>query len=105
MSPDGYWDIAIEAPQGSQRGSFDFALDGTALAGTSVILGFPPLPIVRGSAQGNLLSFDVDIADPAPMVVHFSITVNGDQLLGTAQPRDMPVFAVSGSRAPARPGR
>lgn len=97
-SVDGKWNITINTAMGSQAGKLHLVTAGTTLSGKATMPN-GELEIVNGTADGNDLKWDIKVKRPLPMTGHFSATVAGDALSGTAILGPMGEASFEGSRA------
>jgi hypothetical protein len=81
MAVDGTWSIAMETPLGTRQATLSLARSGATLTGKmSGEAG--ATDIMDGKADGDAISFKVDITNPMTMTLEFSATVAGDTLSG-----------------------
>ncbi|MFG2049446.1 hypothetical protein ACGFIW_18685 [Micromonospora sp. NPDC048935] len=100
MLVEGFWDVAIKTPLGTRRTQLElFTADG-------VLQGISrgekeQLTLNDLSQDGNRLTWYQNITKPMRMVLSFDVTIDGDDMTGTASGGPMPAAKVSGSRAAA----
>ena len=80
MSIDGTWEVTISTPMGEQKATVTLAADGDKLTGNMAsAMGSQDF---EGTADGNNVSWEVDITNPMPMTLKISATVDGDSVIG-----------------------
>jgi hypothetical protein len=97
MSIDGTWTIVVESPMGEQKSTVELKIDGNALTGTS----HGPngdAPIADGKADGNDVSWKLDITQPMPMTLEVSGTVDGNSIAGRVKAGMFGSFPFTGTR-------
>ena len=97
MSAAGTWSITVESPMGAQESKVDLAIDGTSLTGTTSGSG-QSLPIYDGSANGDAVSWKVDVTTPMPMTLTFDGKVSGDDISGDVAAGAFGSFPFTGTR-------
>jgi hypothetical protein len=98
MAIDGTWKIAMETPLGKREASLQLHASGGALTGKmSGEAG--SIDIYDGSVSGDQGSFKVDITQPMPLTLEFSVTANGDALSGSVKLGMFGNAPVTGERA------
>ena len=98
MSADGTWNTTMNTPMGEQKGSLTIATDGDSLSGK---LEGPQgaIDIKDGTVNGNEIAFKADIAQPMPMTLEFSATVDGDSISGSVKLGAFGNASFTGTRA------
>jgi hypothetical protein len=97
MSIDGTWTIVVASPMGEQKTNVELKTDGTAVTGTD----HGPngdAPIYDGKADGNNVSWKVDITQPMPMTLEVSGTVENDTISGRVTAGVFGSFPFTGKR-------
>ena len=98
MAIDGTWKIAMETPLGTREASLQLQASGGTLTGKmSGEAG--STDIYDGSVSGNQGSFKVDITQPMPLTLEFSVTADGDALSGSVKLGMFGNAPVTGARA------
>ena len=100
MSADGSWEITVNSPLGEQESTVELQTDGNTLSGVQSGEGQSG-PIYDGKADGDRVSWKVDVTHPMKLTIHFEGTVEGDSISGTAKAGMFPKMKFSGSRAAA----
>lgn len=98
MSIDGIWTITVESPMGAQTTKVELKADGSTVTGTD----HGPngdAPIYDGTADGNNVSWKVDITQPMPMTLEVSGTVDGAAISGRVKAGVFGSFPFTGNRA------
>ncbi|KXK59077.1 MULTISPECIES: hypothetical protein [Micromonospora] len=100
MSVEGIWKVAVATPFGTRRteltlSSADGVLQGVS-RGEKETLTLQDLRL-----EGNRLSWYQSITKPMRMDLSFDVTVDGDEMTGTAKGGPMPAAKVSGHRQSA----
>jgi len=95
---DGTWETVTNTPMGQQKGTVKLQTDGDKLTGT--ISGAQgTVDIQEGSVDGNSARWKLDITNPMPITLEFSVTVDGDSLSGNVQLGAFGTATISGTRA------
>jgi hypothetical protein len=97
MTADGDWDLVVTTPLGERRGVLSLKTEGKVLLGRQTADG-NSTEIFDGDADGTVLSWKISIADPMPMILKFSGSIEGDRLSGTVALGDFGDFSFSGTR-------
>ena len=98
MSADGTWNVTLNTPMGAQAGTLDLATDGNTLTGT---MSGPQgsMELENGTADGDSLSWTVNMTQPMPITIEATATVAGDEISGEAKLGAFGTATFSGSRA------
>ena len=98
MSADGTWNVTLNTPMGAQAGTLELATDGNALTGT---MSGPQgsMELENGTADGDSLSWTVNMTQPMPITIEATATVDGDEISGEAKLGAFGTATFSGSRA------
>ena len=81
---DGVWETVMNTPMGAQKATATLATDGDKLTGTlSGAQGTAELQ--DGKADGNNVSWSMDLTQPMPMKLEFTATVEGDDISGNVK--------------------
>ncbi|MDE0063000.1 MAG: hypothetical protein OXP09_07710 [Gammaproteobacteria bacterium] len=98
MSADGTWNTTMNTPMGAQQATLELKTDGSSLTGTmSGQQG--TIELKDGAADGDSLSWKVDITTPMAMTLEFSATVDGDSISGNVKLGAFGTASFSGTRA------
>ena len=97
MSADGTWNVTLNTPMGAQAGTLELATDGNALTGT---MSGPQgsMELENGTADGDSLSWTVNMTQPMPITIEATATVDGDEISGEAKLGAFGTATFSGSR-------
>ena len=98
MSVQGTWDLAVARSDGTVIVMLDLTMLGNVVTGTSKRSDGLTVAIVDGSFDGEKLAYDVEIQDPIPARLHFSLTASGDTLAGTFASEQVGGGTVTGKR-------
>ncbi len=80
MSAAGTWQITAQTPMGEQQSTVELAESGSELTGRMTA---PEESVIyEGSANGDELSWRVDISKPMSLKLHVTATVDGDSMSG-----------------------
>jgi hypothetical protein len=90
----GTWDTTISSPVGDQSVTFEFSDESTGIARHA--MGSIPLQNVRSS--GDVASFQATITSPMKLTLNCSVTIDADQMTGTARAGLFGSFAIVGRR-------
>ena len=98
MSADGTWSVTLNTPMGAQAGTLELATDGNTLTGT---MSGPQgsMELENGTADGDSLSWTVNMTQPMPITIEATATVDGDEISGEAKLGAFGTATFSGSRA------
>ena len=98
MSADGTWNVTLNTPMGAQAGTLDLATDGNTLTGT---MSGPQgsMELENGTADGDSLSWTVNMTQPMPITIEAKATVDGDEISGEAKLGAFGTATFEGSRA------
>ena len=98
MSADGTWNVTLNTPMGAQAGTLELATDGNTLTGT---MSGPQgsMELEHGTADGDSLSWTVNMTQPMPITIEATATVDGDEISGEAKLGAFGTATFSGSRA------
>ena len=98
MSADGAWNVTLSTPMGAQAGTLELATDGNTLTGT---MSGPQgsMELENGTADGDSLSWTVNMTQPMPITIEATATVDGDEISGEAKLGAFGTATFSGSRA------
>ena len=98
MSADGTWNVTLNTPMGAQAGTLELATDGNTLTGT---MSGPQgsMELENGTADGDSLSWAVNMTQPMPITIEATATVDGDEISGEAKLGAFGTATFSGSRA------
>ena len=98
MSADGTWTVTLNTPMGAQAGTLELATDGNTLTGT---MSGPQgsMELENGTADGDSLSWTVNMTQPMPITIEATATVDGDEISGEAKLGAFGTATFSGSRA------
>jgi hypothetical protein len=97
MTVSGDWTIAINSAIGTRMSEATLNQDGTTLEGSMMLEGRIQ-PIRNGKADGNAVSWEVDVTAPYPMTLSFSGTVAGAAMAGQGKAGGFGSFNWSGTR-------
>ena len=98
MSADGTWNVTLNTPMGAQAGTLELATDGNTLTGT---MSGPQgsMELENGTADGDSLSWMVNMTQPMPVAIEATATIDGDEISGEAKLGAFGTATFSGSRA------
>ena len=98
MSADGTWTVTLNTPMGAQAGTLELVTDGNTLTGT---MSGPQgsMELENGTADGDSLSWTVNMTQPMPITIEATATVDGDEISGEAKLGAFGTATFSGSRA------
>jgi len=98
MSADGTWNVTLNTPMGAQAGTLELATDGNTLTGT---MSGPQgsMELENGTADGDSLSWTVNMTQPMPITIEATATIDGDEISGEAKLGAFGPATFSGSRA------
>ena len=97
MAIDGRWTVTVSSPMGPLESELEVTSNGGTLTGTQKASG-DERQIYNGTANGNEVSWSVDISQPIPATLTFRGSVDGDSLQGSVQAGAFGAFPFSGSR-------
>ena len=100
MTVDGKWNVMLNAPMGSQQTTLSLATSGNSLSGS---FDAPPpigkLDFADGTADGDDLSWTVEVTVPMPMTLEFTAAVSGNKINGDVKLGAIGTGTISGVRA------
>ncbi len=98
----GSWDVQVFTPETTYRMELRLSQEGSKISGQMVSGDFGTLELFDGSVDGGAVSFKV-MVDPGegPLEVRFDVSIDGDELTGTATPNGEQGAPVEGKRRPA----
>ena len=98
MSADGTWNVTLNTPMGAQAGTLELATDGNTLTGT---MSGPQgsMELENGTADGDSLSWTVNMTQPMPITIEATANVDGDEISGEAKLGAFGTATFSGNRA------
>ena len=98
MSADGTWNVTLNTPMGAQAGTLELATDDNTLTGT---MSGPQgsMELENGTADGDSLSWTVNMTQPMPIAIEATATIDGDEISGEAKLGAFGTATFSGSRA------
>ena len=82
MIAQGNWELAVSRPDGEVSATLSLTGAGNVVTGTSSRSDGLTTAILDGRFDGDVLTYDIEIRDPAPARLHFELTVSGDTLFG-----------------------
>ncbi len=98
MSATGKWSVTVKSPMGEGPATMDFVDEGGSLSGTlSGAQGDQSFE--GGTADGNSLSWVMDVTSPMPMKVECTAEIDGDAISGGLKFGAMGSATFEGSRA------
>jgi hypothetical protein len=80
MSADGTWQITAQTPMGEQQSTVELAESDGQLSGR--MTAPEESAVYEGSANGDELSWRVDITKPMALKLHVTATIEGDSMSG-----------------------
>jgi hypothetical protein len=80
VSVDGTWQITAQTPMGEQQSTIELAESAGALTGR--MTAPEDSAVYDGSANGDEVSWRVDITKPMALKLHVTATVDGDSMSG-----------------------
>jgi hypothetical protein len=95
---DGTWNIVIASPIGRQEVALVLASDGPSVTGTATTSA-ETVSVNGGRYEGGVLDCSVDLKKPFPMTVVYALTIDADDVTGTAKAGPFPASKVTGGRA------
>jgi len=98
MTAQGTWELAVSRPDGEVNATLSLTVAGTVVTGTSSRSDGLTTAIVDGSLDGEALTYDIEIQDPAPARLHFELTLSGDTLAGVFTSAQAGAGKVTGKR-------
>ena len=98
MSADGTWDIKMETPMGAQEAQLELKTDGGAVTG-AMKSPMGSIDITEGTVDGDSLTWKASMAQPMPMTLEFTATVDGDNISGQVALGTFGNAAFAGTRA------
>ncbi|MEM7020948.1 MAG: hypothetical protein AAF512_26845 [Pseudomonadota bacterium] len=98
MSAEGKWDTVLNTPMGEQKGTLTLSLDGNKVSG-KMEGAQGTLEFDNGEANGDDLTWSVDITNPMPLTLTFNVKVDGDNMEGEVALGPMGKAPMKGTRA------
>jgi hypothetical protein len=81
MSADGSWTCTINSPMGAQQATMTLVTDGSSLSG-KMEGAQGTQEFDDGTADGNNLTWKIEMTSPMPMTLEVSAAVDGDTICG-----------------------
>ena len=81
MSADGSWNCTINSPMGAQQATMTLVTDGSSLSG-KMEGAQGTQEFDDGTADGNNLTWKIEMTSPMPMTLEVSAAVDGDTIGG-----------------------
>jgi hypothetical protein len=97
MSFDGKWQVTIATPIGKQTVTFDISTRDGVITGMATQKD-EIVPFEEVVPDGNRLTWAQNVTKPLKLRLKFDITVQGNQLSGTAKAGILPTSTVTGER-------
>lgn len=94
---DGDWDTTIATPVGKMQVKLRIKTKGGTISGTAT-QGDETMPFTNPIVQGDKLSWSQQITKPMRLNLKFEVTVQGDDLTGTAKAGLLPASKITGKR-------
>lgn len=99
MAVDGTWKITVNTPMGPQESTLTLSTASGGLTGSQAAPSGQSADIMDGEVNGNEVSWKAAITRPMAMTLHFSGTVEGDNISGSVKLGMFGSSRFSGSRA------
>ena len=84
MSADGSWNCTINSPMGAQQATITLVTDGSSLSG-KMEGAQGTQKFDGGTADGDNLSWKIEMTSPMPMTLEVSASVNSDAIGGNVK--------------------
>lgn len=97
MTIDGRWTVTVNSPMGPMETELEVTANGGTLVGKQRAQG-EERDIFDGKADGNQVSWSVDINRPISTTLKFSGSVDGDTIQGSVKAGMFGSFPFSGNR-------
>ncbi len=97
MSATGNWKANLISPMGSNEVLFDIVESDGVVTGTAFGEG-ELVELVEGVAEGNNVSWRLNITKPLKMSFVMKLEIDGDTWSGTAKAKIFPAAKVTGTR-------
>ena len=81
MSADGSWNCTINSPMGAQQATMTLKTDGSSLSG-KMEGAQGTQEFDGGTADGDNLTWKIEMTSPMPMTLEVSAAVDGDTIGG-----------------------
>ena len=81
MSADGSWNCTINSPMGAQKATMTLVTDGSSLSG-KMEGAQGTQEFDNGTADGDNLTWKIEMTSPMPMTLEVSAAVDGDTIGG-----------------------
>ena len=81
MTADGIWNCTINSPMGAQQATMTLVTDGSSLSG-KMEGAQGTQEFDDGTADGNNLTWKIEMTSPMPMTLEVSAAVDGDTIGG-----------------------
>jgi hypothetical protein len=101
MSVDGTWNLTINTPIGRQHAILELSTSDGVLSGVARDPAqAEAITLVDLTLAGDRLTWAQSITRPMRLNLNFDVTVDRDELAGTARAGRLPSSRVSGHRVP-----
>ena len=84
MSADGVWNCTINSPMGAQNATMTLVTDGNSLSG-KMEGAQGTQDFDGGTADGDNLTWVIDMTQPMPMKLEVTAAVDGDNISGNVK--------------------
>ncbi|MDA0272848.1 MAG: hypothetical protein O3C68_06310 [Proteobacteria bacterium] len=84
MSADGSWNCTINSPMGAQQATMTLKTDGSSLSG-KMEGAQGTQEFDGGTADGDNLTWKIEMTSPMPMTLEVSAAVDGDTIGGNVK--------------------
>ena len=97
MPVDGTWNLTIATPLGKQQVTYRFFTEHGRLSGDAT-QGSETVALLDLMLNGGRLTWTQQVTRPMKLKLSFDVTLDGDQLSGTAKAGALPASKVYGER-------
>ena len=97
MSADGSWNCTINSPMGAQQATMTLKTDGSSLSG-KMEGAQGTQEFDGGTADGDNLTWKIEMTSPMPMTLEVSAAVDGDAISGDVKLGAMGNATFTGTR-------
>jgi hypothetical protein len=95
---DGRWRIDGDSPMGKQTSTLDVKVEGSTATGLLIEDNGDQSEIRKGTFDGSVLSYTVDVTKPMKLSVVFTLTLGPEGFRGKAKAGLFPPSKVTGTR-------
>jgi hypothetical protein len=98
MNPDGSWKLIMQSLIGKLPINLEVKTDGGTIGGSATTDDGQGGPLFEGRVNGSSLFWKTQVTKPMKMTLEFTMTVDGDTMVGKAKAGSFGSYPVKGTR-------